>query len=201
MERVRQLTRKIIRNASTKTINLKQIIFAMALPASTVADTLSVPSMVEENSFLTREIITETVIEAPLNLVWQTLVDFPAYATWNPFMISVVGEAIQGELLDVVIEPTAGDTIAFSSELVVVEANKELRWEGQLLMPGIFDGEHAFILESISATQVKFIQREKFYGLLVPVMWSKLDRDTRNGFTQMNAALKAKVESEPTTLP
>ena len=40
-----------------------------------------------------------------------------------------------------------------------------------------------------------FIQREKFKGILIPFLWKKLNKDTRNGFELMNHELKVRVES------
>jgi hypothetical protein len=76
------------------------------------------------------------------------------------------------------------------------EPEKELRWLGSLFVRGLFDGEHIFTIEPISATSVKFVQREQFSGLLVPLFWRSLDIDTRRGFNEMNAALKERTENK-----
>jgi len=57
----------------------------------------------------------------------------------------------------------------------------------------LFDGEHALIIEPSSENSVKFIQREKFTGLLVPFTRSLL-RDTQRGFEEMNKVLKQQAE-------
>jgi hypothetical protein len=74
------------------------------------------------------------------------------------------------------------------------EPNRELRWLGRLLVPGLFDGEHIFIIELLGAERVRFIQREIFTGMLVPFLTGALDRDTRHGFEEMNQALKDRAE-------
>jgi hypothetical protein len=57
-----------------------------------------------------------------------------------------------------------------------------------LLIPGLFDGEH------IGPDRVRFVQREIFTGLLVPLFARGLDTDTQRGFDEMNQALKAQAE-------
>ena len=60
--------------------------------------------------------------------------------------------------------------MGFQPTVVVFNPNMELRWIGHLLMPGIFDGEHRFAIEPIGAERVRFVQEERFTGLLVPFL-------------------------------
>jgi hypothetical protein len=72
-----------------------------------------------------------------------------------------------------------------------------LRRLGSLGLRGIFDGEHAFILERVSAHATRFRQSERFSGLLVPiVMRGDMAHATRKGFLAMNEVLKRRAESK-----
>jgi hypothetical protein len=71
-----------------------------------------------------------------------------------------------------------------------------LRWLGRLIMPGPFDGEHILAIEPLETNRVRFVQREIFTGLLVPLFAHRLDTDTRRGFEEMNRALKARAERD-----
>ena len=82
----------------------------------------------------------------------------------------------------------------FSPVLLEAEAGRELRWQGRLLLPGVFDGEHSFVIEPLGERKVRFIQSERFNGLLVGLFRTSLDRDTRRGFEDMNRALKLRAE-------
>src|SRR5437870_334548 len=75
--------------------------------------------------------------------------------------------------------------------------NRELRWLGRLGLPRLFDGEHIFQIEPLGPTRTRFIQRERFRGLLVPLMARSLNRDARRGFEEMNHALQARVHVPP----
>ncbi len=46
--------------------------------------------------------------------------------------------------------------------ILISEPGRELRWRGHLLLPGLFDGEHIFIIEPLVAGGVRIIQREIF---------------------------------------
>ena len=75
-----------------------------------------------------------------------------------------------------------------------VDPNRELRWLGRLLLPKVFDGEHIFELHSRNGG-TRFVQRETFSGLLIPLLWGSMKAPTRRGFEAMNEALKARAEA------
>lgn len=133
-------------------------------------------------------------IDASAERVWSVLTDFASYPQWNPFVRSVVGVPQKGTGLRIVIQPTGGRAMRFSPTVLVADTGRELRWLGRLLMPGLFDGEHAFVIESLGEHQVRFHQNERFSGILVGLFRASLDRDTRRGFEEMNHALKARAE-------
>ncbi len=54
----------------------------------------------------------------------------------------------------------------FRPKVLVVEVAREFRWKGKLLVTGLFDGEHFFILEQTPNGTVLFTQGEIFSGLL-----------------------------------
>jgi hypothetical protein len=69
-----------------------------------------------------------------------------------------------------------------------------LRWLGRLVLPGVFDGEHVLQIEPMDGDRSRFVQSERFSGLLVGVVKGMLAK-TEAGFEQMNVALKARVEA------
>ena len=74
--------------------------------------------------------------------------------------------------------------------------SRELRWLGHLGVPGLFDGEHRFRIEPLGTDRVRFIQEERFSGLLAPLVLRFVERSTRQGFEAMNQALKARAEQQ-----
>jgi hypothetical protein len=81
----------------------------------------------------------------------------------------------------------------FKPTVLTVRPGRELRWLGHLLIPGIFDGEHYFLLESIGEHQTSLTQGEKFSGLLVGLLSGTLSA-TEAAFKGMNTALKEEAE-------
>jgi hypothetical protein len=100
-----------------------------------------------------------------------------------------------GEQIEIYIQPPGKKGITFRPKILKVHANRELRWLGHMFVSGLFDGEHIFTIEKITENHVLFIQREVFKGLLVPLFARQLDMETRNGFIEMNQALKERAEA------
>ena len=143
-----------------------------------------------------RQIRTEIPIDAPAERVWRVLTGFAAYPEWNPFVRRARGEAKVGSRLEVEIHPPDQRTMTLRPRVLVADPGRELRWLGNLWVPGLFDGEHAFTIETLDEAHVRFIQDERFGGLLVPLLWTMIDRDVRRGFEEMNQALKQRAESD-----
>ncbi len=141
-----------------------------------------------------KELHSEIEIEAPPERVWGVLTDFAAYPEWNPFIRRVSGQPEVSERLVVRMQPSGTRGMTFRPTVMKVEPNRQLRWLGHLLVPGLFDGEHIFEIEELDRDRVLFIQREVFRGLLVPLLARSLDRDTKRGFEEMNRALRERAE-------
>ncbi len=137
---------------------------------------------------------TEIIIEAPAAKVWQVLTDFEKYPEWNPFIKEFDGEVKVGEKFKVNLHPPDSRPMTFHPRCLVLNENREFRWLGHLFIKGIFDGEHVFELEELEVGRTRFIQKEYFRGILVPLMWNKVELGTRKGFIGMNQALKNRVE-------
>lgn len=84
--------------------------------------------------------------------------------------------------------------MTFNPTVLGVEPDRELRWLGRLLLPGMLDGEHIFHIEPLDEARSRFTQAERFSGILVGLFRGKLKK-TELGFEQMNATLKARAES------
>jgi hypothetical protein len=141
-----------------------------------------------------RQIQTSIDIVASPTRVWGVLTDFPAYATWNPFIISIDGKPQPGAQLRVTIALPGRRPMTFRLVVLTATPRRELRWRGRLLMPGLFDGEHAFQLELLSTAGCRLHHTERFSGLLVGLMRGSLLDATREGFEAMNGALKRRAE-------
>jgi len=142
-----------------------------------------------------REIRTEIDIHAPAERVWEVLTDFPSYPSWNPFVREISGSVALGSRLVVRLQRSGTSTMTFRPRVLAATAPIEFRWLGHLGFPGLFDGEHSFEIRPIDGGSIHFVQAESFRGLLLPLLWGSLDRNTRPMFVRMNEALRVRAEA------
>jgi len=141
-----------------------------------------------------KELRSEIEIAAPAGRVWEILTNFARFPQWNPFIRQVRGNILEGRRLEVTMQPSGARGMIFKPVILKAETNRELRWKGHLLVPGLFDGEHIFTIEPVGSDRVRFVQCEIFTGLLFPLLARGLDTDIRRGFEEMNQALKVRAE-------
>jgi len=138
-------------------------------------------------------IATAVDIDASSAEVWRVLVDFAAYPDWNPFIRRIEGEPRVGTRLQVTMQPGDRRPMTFKPTVLVAEPERELRWLGRVFLPGVFDGEHAFVIEQKQGG-CRLRHEESFRGVLVPLFGAMLG-DTERAFVAMNEALKRRVEA------
>jgi hypothetical protein len=138
-----------------------------------------------------KEVRTEIEINADPGKVWKILTDFEKYDQWNPFINRIIGQAKQGGKIEIHIETPGGKKRKYGPTVTKVEQGRELRWLGKSLL---LNGEHIFTIEQLQAGRVRFVHREVFDGLLTLIFGRSLDIDVRQGFEEMNRALKEKAE-------
>ena len=142
-----------------------------------------------------KEIFSEIEINASADKLWSILTNFDAFPEWNPFIKSIEGNLKVDERFKVFLQLPDSKGMTFRPKCLKAEQNKELRWIGHMLFPGLFDGEHIFIIESVEENKVRFIQKELFKGIFTSLIMKSIGEKTKQGFEAMNRALKERVES------
>lgn len=141
-----------------------------------------------------REINTEIIIAASPESTWKVLTDFNSFSHWNPFIRQIDGDPKVGTKLKIYLHTLSGKNRIYHPTVTKVEPNLELRWFGRSIIPGMFNGERIFTIESLKNNNTRFIHREIFTGLLVSLIGARLDKDMYQNFRRMNESLKERVE-------
>ncbi len=141
-----------------------------------------------------KELKTEIILNAPAGKIWRTLTSFEQYGDWNPFIVSIRGEARPGaQLVNKMMN--GKKPVVFKPVVTRVEENKAFEWLGSGL-GGLFKGRHYFILEPVNEQQTKLIHGEQFTGLLSGPIMTMIGDATLDNFRKMNQALKKRVEEK-----
>jgi hypothetical protein len=145
------------------------------------------------------ELRAEIEVNAAPATVWSVLMDFEAYAEWNPFITRIEGGQAVGDRLAARLQPVGGRGITMRPSVTVNEPTTSFGWLGRLGIPHIFDGAHRFTLEPLDdGHRTHFVQSESFRGILLPFLRRKILPGTLKGFDAMNRALAARAESMQT---
>lgn len=172
---------------------MSNLIFSVTLGVLIFLAVLYVATLVAANtSIAQRTLQADVVINATASKVWRVLTDFEAYPRWNPFIRRVTGSARPGQQLTIELK-SSGRTTTFQPTILVVKPERELRWIGRLFIPGVFDGEHSFVIKPQGEGRVHFVQSETFRGVLVSFSGAILS-DTKRSFQEMNQALLEQAE-------
>jgi hypothetical protein len=140
------------------------------------------------------ELRAEVEIDADPDSVWAVLMDFAAYPDWNPFIHPIEGTQQVGARLKLRIQPPNSRGTSLTPHVTVVEPARAFGWLGSLGVPHIFDGAHRFELEPIDGgRRTRFVQSERFRGVLMPFVRRSVLPSTLRGFEAMNLALADRV--------
>ena len=141
-----------------------------------------------------KNISTEIIINARISKIWDTLLDFEAYPSWNPFIQKIEGVPQINEKLKVTIKPLGGKSMIIRPVIQKI-SDYQLCWKGGLFINGLFDGVHQFQLIQETGNAVKLIHSETFTGLISKPVFALVGKSTQIGFEQMNIALKELCEA------
>lgn len=120
--------------------------------------------------------------------------DFARYGAWNPAFVHVEGEAREGARLDLRLQLGEGGRLwRMRARIVRLEPPHALCWHARLLVPGLLDRRHCVHLEG-SGDDTRVVRSEEFGGALAPLLPRSLYERLRQGFDDMNEALRERVE-------
>jgi hypothetical protein len=129
-------------------------------------------------------------IHATAERVWSILTDASRYPEWNPTVDKVDGRIAAGERIALHVKLNPGR--AFPVTVAAFDPPRRMVWRGGMPL-GLFVGERVFELAPRGGGVVDFSMRERFTGLLTPLIGRTLP-DMQPAFEEFAAALKRESE-------
>ncbi len=141
------------------------------------------------------EIRADTVIDAPVERVWEVIVDMPSYAEWNTQLSWLAGVVGPGAVLRLRLAVEGTSPYEFQPTVSSWEPNVRFAWIARTGAPRVFDGEHFFELEALDGGKTRLVNRERYSGVLSLLMQRlPMMAGAPRGFAKMNEEIKARAE-------
>lgn len=141
------------------------------------------------------EVRHEIVINAPLEKVWQTVIDFENYKNWNSQLSYLGGKVTLNEKLHLKLAVEGATPYEFKPTVSYYKENECFAWIAITGVPKVFDGEHFFELKEIGNRKVLLVNREEYRGVLSLIMQQlPMMKLAPKGFEKMNEELKDYIE-------
>ena len=139
-------------------------------------------------------ISSDTVeIEAPIERVWEILVDIDRYGEWNPFTTRVETTFEIGSPVDLYV--TLGRLKLKQPETIeAVDPPRLLAWSTKVGARVLLAARREQRLEALSPTRCRYVTTDAFKGLLTPLVMFLFSRLVRRSFNDMAWALKKFAE-------
>jgi hypothetical protein len=143
-----------------------------------------------------KQVETSIEIDATPERVWGILTDFASWDAWNPTIHRLRGRPEVDAKVDFMIR-LGKRWLPIRAKVLRVDSERELCWRGPsaAALTPIFAGEHYFAIEPLGADRVRFVHGERFSGLLLPVLWRRLEPMLLRGYSKANEGLKRRAEA------
>ena len=109
-----------------------------------------------------KSVRAEITMQADPDQVWAVLTDSTSYKDWNPILVSVDGEFVEGRTLSVEMKNPDGSITMVSPTVRKLVPNVELNQVGGI--PGVLTFDHVWRLEAIDGG-TRVTQFEEYRGI------------------------------------
>jgi hypothetical protein len=141
-----------------------------------------------------KEVETSIVIDAPIERIWQVLIEGDAYPNWNPLIRKISDDIYEGNKIKVTLDPQFSSEGEIEIKVGQLWFGEVMVWIGRPLMSNLLSGRHYFKTKEMDDGKIQFINMETYSGLALYLTWPFIEPKARQGFEAMNSALKAEVE-------
>lgn len=135
----------------------------------------------------------EVAIEAPVELVWEILVDFENYHKWNTFCPSMKSELKIGAAVEMMVDMGEGlsPVVEYMSR---IEANVAIAWAMENKPEDPVHAERTQYLNKTSDTSCTYLSVDEFGGPGLVAMMAASAKAVETGFNTAAYGLKAYAE-------
>ncbi|MBM3422480.1 MAG: SRPBCC domain-containing protein [Chlorobi bacterium] len=141
------------------------------------------------------EVKTGITLDAAPGAVWKVLADVAAYPEWNTMITSLDGELREGCPIRIRVRLRSLPAIRLPVVVTAVHPEKRLCWV-MTLPVGLLRVEHCFHIFRESTGGMRFVNIERFSGIIGVLAGSVMLRMFRSDYERMNKAITQRVYME-----
>jgi hypothetical protein len=133
-------------------------------------------------------------IQAPAEVIWESLVDIGSWESWNPLYPRAEGTVRIGNTLNLLLELPGQKPRQIQPVILDWAPEDHIHWRLKL-MGGWVKTIRYLEIEALSETGCIFSNGEIFDGLLGPSIAKRHRRAIRSGFAALGEALQLRAEA------
>ncbi len=133
-------------------------------------------------------------IEAPAELVWQVITDFPRYGEWNHFLSACQSTLKPGEPIDLMVRLSEGAPRRQREWVVSHTPGREFSYSMKPAPLGALHSRRFHQVTPLSPTRSRYQSHFELAGWLQPLVRALLGSRLERGFAGMTAGIKARAE-------
>ncbi|MEU7765285.1 SRPBCC domain-containing protein [Nocardia sp. NPDC049190] len=133
-------------------------------------------------------------IDAPAELVWQVITDFPRYLEWNPFVSECHSSLTPGEPIDMLVH--LAETPRKQREWIRSHTpGRELTYSMKPVPFGALHSLRSHTVTPLADNRSRYESHFELAGWLHPVVVALLGANLRRGFEGMTNGIQRQAES------
>lgn len=144
------------------------------------------------------KVFTSIEIDAPHELVWDTVTDFERIGEWSTTLVKVVGDFHADGVIRTTFRLGMGMQQTPSHQLIYFEEGHQFGWSDPMFF-GIRDN-HKYIVEPLPNGRSRFIQTDGLTGGLTFMLGRVFAKQFAAMFKTFNQELKQEVERRQASL-
>ncbi|MQY22147.1 SRPBCC domain-containing protein [Nocardia macrotermitis] len=135
-------------------------------------------------------VIEDTVrIDAPAEVVWQVLTDFPRYREWNPFCVSAESTLEPGAPITMRVRLLGSGERTQREWIRSVDPGTAFSYRMKPIPLGALHSLRSHTVTPVDATHCRYDSHFELGGWLLPVVTGLMGAALRRGFGAMTAAV------------
>ncbi|MEV0293100.1 SRPBCC domain-containing protein [Nocardia sp. NPDC050710] len=134
-------------------------------------------------------------IDAPADLVWQVITDFPRYGEWNPFVPECKSSLVPGEPIDMLVNVSGSGPRKQREWIRSHTPGRELSYSMKPVPLGTLHSLRSHTVTPVNDNRTRYESHFELNGWFHPVVAAVLGTNLRRGFEGMTAGIQRQAEA------